>query len=110
MMRCSVIDGKGNLVWTDDPELDSVARLGPGWYRVRFRTDISNDAVFSQPLAGHTDVPRSLLAWMALDGPNDIHVRVEAHFVNGGTGSPHDHRDDLDMRFSLARCRRLGDD
>ena len=108
MPRCTVIDTAGTVLWSNDPNLISVVRLGRGRYRVRFDRNVTNDALFGQPLAPHPDGPRSLLAWMELDGPTDVHVGIDAHRPAGGTGSAHAHREDLDLRFSLMRCERPG--
>ena len=105
MCFCTLIDANGTIVWSNDPSLVAASRSMIGLYRLRFSTDVRNDVLVVQPRPEHDDVPRSLLAWPLQTGERDVDVRIDAHFVTPGP-APHDHRRDLDMRFSVLRCAR----
>lgn len=69
-----------------------------------WKVDVRDDAFFVQPIAPHDDFPKSLLGWPTRITPREIQVITDAHFVASGS---HDHRDPLDVRFSLLRCPRV---
>jgi hypothetical protein len=105
-MTChpTVVSETGTVLWTGDPELDRATKVGTGRFRVFWRVDVRDDAFFVQPIAPHDDFPKSLLGWPARITPQEIQVVTDAHFVDSGS---HDHRDPLDVRFSLLRCPRV---
>jgi hypothetical protein len=104
----TLVSDQGAVIWSGDPDLDSVSRAGSGRYRVVWTVDVTDDALFVQPIAPNDDFPRSLLGWPARIGPTEVEVITDAHYV-GGAGT-HEHRESLDVRFSLLRCPRVDAD
>lgn len=98
----ALIDANGRIAWSRDPDLVSAMAVGVGHRRLLWRVAVAGDAIFLQPIAPHDDFPRSLLAWPARTGPDQIDVFTDAHYVQGT--ATHGHRENLDVSFSLLRC------